>query len=83
MSNEVVTNVVLVTSNEISDEEAERIVEESDYDTLEEYAASLEAKVEALLATRTFGDADNIPILSVDTHVTEELTEQDLASMEQ
>lgn len=69
MSKEVVTNIVMVSVNEVSDEDIDEILQDSEYDTLEEYAASLEETVESLLVNRFFADADEIPLVNVDTFV--------------
>lgn len=63
------THLTVVAENEVDDDEVEALMEENDYDSVEEYVASMADDLEARIATRTFGDADEIPILDVNTEV--------------
>lgn len=67
----VVTSVTAIVENEVSDEEREQVLESRGADNLEEVAAEMEASVEAVVAQRLFGDADNIAVLDVNTEVEE------------
>jgi hypothetical protein len=71
MSSQVVTQVTLVAKNEISDDGREQVLDDHDAESLEEVADKMEESVEALLATRVFGDADEVPTLDVNTKVEE------------
>lgn len=71
MAKKVVTNVTMVTVNEVGDDEAEKIIERNGADDLSEVTASMEDDVETILSTRLFGDADEIPVLDVNTEVEE------------
>lgn len=75
MSQTVVTNVVLVSANEVSDEDAEQLMEAHGADSLSEVAESMEESVEAIMA-KQFREADEI-ILNVSTDVDEEWSEED------
>ena len=77
----VTTQVILVSANEISDEEAEEVMDDYDADSLEEVAEEMESAVESLLAYRVFAEADNIPLLDVSTDVHEDWTEEDVGDL--
>jgi hypothetical protein len=81
MSETIATQVTLVSTNEVSDEDAERVMEKYDADSLEEVAQEMEETVESHLAHRAFGGADNIPILDVDTTVYEDWSEDDVTDL--
>lgn len=76
MSKTVATNVILVSTNEVSDEDAEELMEAHGADSLSEVAEAMEEKVESLMAMQ-FREADSIPILDVSTDVYEEFDEED------
>lgn len=61
----------MIVKNEVSDERAEEMMDALDADSLEAIAKSMEEDVEQLLAAQ-FGDADEIPLLSVDSFVEEQ-----------
>jgi len=65
----VVTNVTVVSSNRVSGEDVERILESSEHDNMNDYVEELEASVEYIIANKVFGDADKIPVLDVSTFV--------------
>jgi hypothetical protein len=69
MAKTVITNVIVVSANEISDDEIEETLERHDADSLEEVTKIMEGSVEKHIAGRVFGTADNIPIIDVQTEV--------------
>jgi len=71
MSPQVITQVTLVAKNEVSDEEREEVLEDHDADSLEELAGKMEETVATGIAARVFGDADDLPVLDVNTKVEE------------
>lgn len=72
MTYTVNTSVTMIVQNKVSADEMEQLLDGSEYDDVSDYAASLESDMEGLLATRTFGGADDIPILDVTTTVESE-----------
>lgn len=77
MSKVAVSRVILVSVNEITDEEEEDLLDSHDADTLDEVADEMGETVESLLAHRVFGDADKIPLLSVETDIEEEYDDEE------
>ena len=78
MEKTVVTNVVVTATNNVDEEEGDRLAEEAGFDSIEEYAEHLEATVEEIVAHRLFGDADSIPVLDVSTDVYDDFDEDQL-----
>lgn len=83
MTRTVATTVILTSVNHVSDEDAEEVMREHDADSLEEVATGMEEQVEALLAKRVFGDADDIPILDVSTDVYEDWDDSHAEQLEE
>lgn len=79
MSKYVVTNVTVLSVNEIPDSEAERIMEKYDVDELSEVATKMEEEVELHLSKRVFANADKIPVVSVDAQVENELDVENIS----
>lgn len=77
----ILTSVVVGSMNSVSDEEQERVKDSYDADTLQEVVDEMEEQVEAIVATRLFGDADEIPLLEVDANVHESLDADEAASI--
>lgn len=73
----VVTSVIAVSTNNVSDDDAEQLCNQYGVDSLGEVASELESSVEALVVQQLFGDADGMPIIDVDTEVMEEFDEED------
>ena len=67
----VVTQLTAVVVNEVSDEESEQLIENGDAESLSEIAENMEDDVEAIIAHKVFGDADEIALLNVNTEVEE------------
>jgi hypothetical protein len=83
MSQTVATTVVLTSVNHVSEEDADDVMESYDADSLQEVADEMGEQVEALLAKRVFGDADDIPILDVDADVYEDWDEDKAVTIEE
>lgn len=77
MSKVAISRVILVSVNEISEEDEQQLLESHDADSLDEVADTLTEQVESLLAHRTFGGADKIPLLSVETDIEESYNKED------
>lgn len=71
--NKTVTSIQVMTENEVSDDDKERLMEDKGYESFEAYAQSLEDRVENLLAGRVFADADTIALMNVDVDVEEDI----------
>lgn len=71
MAKKVVTNVTMVVVNEVGNDEADEIMQNHGTNTLGEVANKMESDVENILATRVFGDADEIAVLDVNSEVEE------------
>lgn len=69
MSESVVSQVTVVSKNEVSESDKERLMSNNDFDSFEDYAKSLEDDLESVIAHKLFGDADEIPILDVNVSV--------------
>lgn len=67
----IITSVTAIVVNEVSDEEVQKLVGESEVDSLQERLDDMEGDVEIALANRVFGDADDIAVLNVNTEVEE------------
>lgn len=67
----ITTRVMVLSVNEVDDDELEALADNADFDSVDEYVDSMAESVEALIATKLFGDADEIPILDVNTEVEE------------
>ena len=80
VSKTVVTNVVAITVNEVSEEEENSVLEASDeIDSLDDLTTVMEQDVEQIIEQRVFGDADSVPILDVSTDVYDgDIKEEDL-----
>lgn len=72
MSATITTQVLAVTINEVPDEEIDELLDEHEAETFEEAVESMEEDVATLLAKRFFGDADEVPIVSVECEVERE-----------
>lgn len=81
MEKTVVTNVIVVSANQVDEEEAQLLADQAGYDNIEEYAEHLEADLEAIVAHQLFGEADNIPILDVSTEVYDDWDEEDIGDI--
>lgn len=81
MSKSIVTQVMLVSVNELSEEDEADILEDKDADDIADVAEQMEDSVEALLAHRVFGDADAIPLINVDTSIEEGWDEDDYSDL--
>lgn len=69
----VATTITLTSVNHVSEEEQDELFEKyPEADDLSDVADQLGESVKALLAKRVFGDADEIPILDVNTDVYED-----------
>lgn len=71
--NKTVTSIQVMTTNHVSDEDKERLMEDKGYEDFSAYAESLEERVENLLAGRVFADADEIGLMNVDVKVEEDI----------
>lgn len=81
MSTSIVTQVMLVSVNEISDEDKADVIDRNDADDIADVAESMEEDVESLLAHRVFGESDAIPIINVDTSVEDGWDEDDYTDL--
>jgi hypothetical protein len=77
MSKVSISRVIMVSVNEISEAEEEQLLDSHDADSLEAVANEMSETVESLLAHNVFGDADKIPLMSVETDIEEEYNEED------
>ncbi len=81
MSKVSISRVILVTVNEIDADSEQELLESNNADSLDEVADEMAEKVESLLAHRVFGDADKIPLMSVETDIEEEYNEDDYTDL--
>lgn len=81
MSKVAISRVILVSVNEINEDEEQQLLDNHDADSLDEVADELTESVESLLAHRVFGDADKIPLLSVKTDIEAEYREEDYTDL--
>lgn len=65
----VATHVTVLSVNHLEEDEAKEFAEGHGFDSLEEQAESLESGLEEIIRERLFADADEIPIVSVNTDV--------------
>jgi hypothetical protein len=71
MASQITTRVEVVAQNNISEEEAEQLIEKHDAGSLEGIADKMQESVEEMLNRQIFRDADEIPVLDVDAAVTQ------------
>lgn len=81
MTKTIATNVIVVSVNHVDGDVAQEMAEENGFDSIDEYAASLEESVEAIVAHRLFGDADAIPIIDISTDVYDDWDEGDVKDL--
>lgn len=74
----IVTQVNLAAVNHVDDGDVPELLVGTEYDSIEEYAESMEGTVEAILAERVFGDADELAILDVTTEQYDDWNSQTL-----
>lgn len=67
----VATSVIVVSVNEVSDEEIENLKNSHGVESLDMVAQDMEDQLERIVVSRVFGDADSIPIVDVSTEVYE------------
>ena len=77
----ILTTVVVGSLNSVSDDEIEQVKDSYNADTFEEVLDEMEEQVETIIATRVFGDADEIPFLEVDTDIHESLDNDEAVDM--
>lgn len=79
----VVTQVTMVTVNEVSPDEESELLASNNADSLDEVADDMKESVATLMANRVFGDADKIPILDVNTQIADEYRPEEYSDIRQ
>lgn len=67
MGKTIATSVMVVSVNHLTDEEVAEIEDNENKESVEEVAEDLESTVELVMAKNVFQDADELPIISVNT----------------
>ena len=76
----VTTTVIVASVNHVSEDEVEQLLDKHGVESLEMVTNDMQQQVEAIVARRLFGDADEIPILDVRTEVYDDWDEADASA---
>lgn len=76
----VTTTVIVASVNHVSEDEVEQLLDKHGVESLEMVTNDMQQQVEAIVARRLFGDADEIPLLDVRTEVYDDWDEADASA---